>query len=193
MDASSQVLPRELRTARLLLRAWRGADAEALRPVLLGNQEHLRPWIPEHVYSAPPLTQLTARLDEFASNFAEGRSFRYALREPRSERVLGSMSLFPRDSTARVELPAADRVELGYWLDASATGQGFVTEAARALLEAAARLPGVRSTEIHCHVDNAPSSAVPRRLGFKLVGLDGEMQVWRKAFAVADVIAAPPD
>lgn len=193
MDASPQGLPRELRTARLLLRAWRGTDAEALRPVLLANQEHLSPWIPEHVYSAPPLAQLTARLDEFASNFAERRSFRYALRDLRNKRLLGSMSVFPRNNTARVELPAADRVELGYWLDAAVTRQGFVTEAARALLAAAARLPGVRSAEIHCHADNAPSSAVPQRLGFELVGLDGEMQVWRKAFAVADVIASPPD
>lgn len=189
MDA----LPRELRTARLLLRAWRGADAEALRPVLLANQEHLSPWIPEHVYSAPPLPQLVGRLDGFASDFSAGRSFRYALRDLRSDRVLGSMSLFPRNESARVPLPEANRVELGYWLDAIVTGQGLVTEAARALLDAAARLPGVRSAEIHCHRDNAPSNAVPRRLGFEPGGMSGDMQLWRKPFAVADVAAARPD
>jgi len=161
--------------------------------VLLANQEHLSPWIPEHVYSAPPLPQLIARLEEFASNFSAGQSFRYALRDLRTDRVLGSMSLFPRNDTARVSLAEADRVEIGYWLDAAATGQGLVTEAARALLEAAARLPGVRSAEIHCHADNAPSNAVPRRLGFELAGMDGEMQLWRRPFAVADVAAERPD
>jgi len=189
MDA----LPRELRSARLLLRAWRGLDADALRPVLLANQEHLRPWIPEHVYSAPPLPKLVERLDEFASNFGDGRSFRYALRDLRSDRVLGSMSLFPRNESARVQLVDADRVELGYWLDAGATGQGLVTEAALTLLEAAARLPGVRSAEIHCHVENAPSNGVPKRLGFGLAGTDGDMQVWRRQFAVADEAARRPD
>ena len=74
-------LPIELRTRRLVLRAWCGEDAAVLRPVLLANREHLCRWIPEHVYSAPPLPQLVERLDEFATKFAEGRAFRYGIRD----------------------------------------------------------------------------------------------------------------
>lgn len=181
LASQTDVLPRELRTERLVLRAWRGDDAPELRPVLLANQEHLRRWIPEHVYAAPPLPQLVERLDDFAAKFSAGIAFRYALRDASTERILGGMSLFPRDATSRVQLARADRVELGYWLDAAATGRGHVTEGALSLLDAVTILPGMHLAEIHCHVHNAPSNGVPRRLGFVRVQVDGETQVWQRA------------
>jgi RimJ/RimL family protein N-acetyltransferase len=175
-------LPSEVRTERLVLRAWRGEDAAELRPILLANQEHLKRWIPEYVYTAPPLPQLVERLDRFAAKFAAGLEFRYALRDSATNRILGGMSLFPRDAGARVQLALADRMELGYWLDAAATGRGLVTEAVRALLDAAARaFPTLRLAEIHCDVENLPSNAVPKRLGFEPAYMDGTVQVWRRA------------
>jgi RimJ/RimL family protein N-acetyltransferase len=181
----TDALPRELRTERLRLRAWRGEDATELRPILLANQEHLKRWIPEYVYTAPPLPQLVERLDRFAAKFGAGLEFRYALRDAATGRIVGGMSLFPRDAGTRVQLALADRVELGYWLDAAATGRGLVTEGVRALLDAAARaFPAMRLAEIHCDVENAPSNAVPKRLGFGPAYVDGTVQVWRRALAV---------
>ena len=185
LAAYRHALPRELRTERLVLRAWRGEDAAALRPVLLANQAHLRRWIPEHVYSAPPLPQLVERLEGFATRFAAGTEFRFAVRDARDGRVVGGMSLFPRDASARVHLAEADRIELGYWLDTAVTGRGFATEGATALLDAATALPDIELAEIRCHRDNAPSNAVPRRLGFHLMGVDGDTQVWQRALVAA--------
>lgn len=184
LATSIAALPRELHTERLTLRAWRGEDAEALRPVLLANQDHLRRWIPEHVYSAPPLPELVARLEAFAAKFAAGIEFRFAVRDAGDDRILGGMSLFPRDTSTRVELAKADRIELGYWLDAAITGRGLATEGATALLAAAASLHGIDLAEIHCDRDNAPSNAVPRRLGFELAKVDGEIQVWQRALVI---------
>jgi RimJ/RimL family protein N-acetyltransferase len=177
-------LPRELRTRRLVLRAWRGEDAAELRPVLLANQEHLRRWIPEHVYSAPALPQLVERLETFAAKFVAGVEFRFAVRDVREDRIIGGMSLFPRDESARVPLDEAERVELGYWLDADVTGRGLATEGAKALLGAAASLPGIDLAEIRCHRENRPSNAVPRRLDFELAGPDGDTQIWQRALVV---------
>jgi len=182
---STHAVPRELRTERLVLRAWRGEDAAALRPVLLANREHLRRWIPEHVYSAPPLPQLVERLETFATRFDAGVELRFAVRDARDDRILGGMSLFPRDASARVGVDVADRIELGYWLDAAVTGRGLATEGATALLDAAVSLPGVELAEIHCHRENAPSNALPRRLGFELARVDGETQVWQRRLVVA--------
>jgi ribosomal-protein-serine acetyltransferase len=176
-------IPDVLRTARLLLRPWRAPDATALRPVLEANTAHLGPWIPAHVATPVPLPALAERLAGFADDFAAERAFRYALLTPDGARILGEADLFPRAGEGRVPLTDADHVELGYWLDAAVTGQGFATEATRALLDVAAMLPGMTHVEIRCDVANAASAAVPQRLGFRLSAVDAGDQVWRKPMA----------
>ena len=176
-------IPVVLQTDHLLMRPWRAADAAALEPVLAANVAHLTPWIPAHVATPLPAAALAERLEGFAADFAADRAYRYALLTPDGARVLGEADLFPRAATGRVPLAAADRVELGYWLDAAATGRGLATEATRALLDVAAALPAMRHAEIRCDTANAPSAAVPRRLGFELAAVEGETQVWRKPLA----------
>jgi len=83
-------------------------------------------------------------------------------------RIFGEVGLFPRDATGRVPFAHADRAELGYWLRVDATGQGIVTEAARAVLGVAAAMPAFSHIEIRCDGRNGPSVGVARRLGFHL-------------------------
>jgi RimJ/RimL family protein N-acetyltransferase len=90
------------------------------------------------------------------------------------EIILGELSLFPRDASGRVPFPAADRVEIGYWLRKDLTGRGYATEATRAMVELAASLRRVRCIEIRCDDRNERSAAIPRRLGFTLLGKDEE-------------------
>ncbi len=173
-------IPVALRTARMLLRSWNPEDAPALAPILVANVAHLGPWIPAHVATPAPLSALAERLSGFAADFAAGRGFRYALLTPDESQILGEADLFPRAATGRVPLGEADHVELGYWLDAAVTGRGYATEAARALLDVAATVPGMTHAEIRCDRGNAPSAALPQRLGFHLAGVEGELQIWRK-------------
>lgn len=183
-------VPPELHTARLLLRPWRAADAPALRPVLEENRAHLAPWIPARVAEPAPLPELARRLDGFGADFRAAREWRYALLAP-DGRVLGEVGLYPRDASGRVPYAEADRVEVGYWLRADATGQGLVTEAAGRALAVAATLPRLAHAEIRCDARNLASAAVPRRLGFTLeatlrepgvVPEDGlvELQLWTR-------------
>lgn len=161
-------VPVELRTARLLLRPWRAEDAPLLHPVLATNQAHLGPWIPARVAEPVPLPALAQRLAGFAADFAAAREWRYGLFAAGERSVLGEVGLYPRDAAGRVPYAAADHIEIGYWLRAEATGQGLATEAARAVLAVADRLPGLTRVEIRCDARNRPSAAVPRRLGFVL-------------------------
>ena len=183
-------IPTTLRTPRLLLRPWSPTDAAALHPVLVANAAHLGPWIPAHVATPVPVPQLEERLAAFAEDFAADRAYRYALLTPDGTRLRGEADLFPRAAIGRVALDAADRVELGYWLDAAVTGQGLATEAASALLALAATLPGMMHAEIRCDVANGPSAAVPQRLGFHLAAVERDMQVWRKPLASEDATSA---
>ncbi len=168
----------ELRTARLRMRPWRASDAAMLAPVLESNVARLTPWIPAHVATPLPERELAERLRGFGEDFAEDRAYRFVLLAPDERRILGEADLFPRSGTGRVPLHEADRFEIGYWLDAAVTGQGLATEAASALFDIAAQLPGIGHVEIRCDANNSASAAVPRRLGFELTSVEGTLQVW---------------
>lgn len=161
-------LPPEILTDRLVLRPWREDDAAALCPILETNFEHLGPWIPARVSTPAPVSELEQRLAGFAKDFADDREWRYALHARDEQRLLGEAALFPRSASQRVMFPDADRVELGYWIRRDATGQGFVGEASRALIAVAASIREFSRVEIRCDARNAPSAAIPRRLGFGL-------------------------
>ena len=188
--------PALLRTERLLLRPWSPADAERLQPVLAASHAHLAPWIPARVADPATVPVLAERLAGFAADFADAREWRYGLFTVDGSRVLGEVGLYPRDATARVPYTRADRVEVGYWLRADATGQGLATEAARAALDVAARLPGLAQAEIRCDARNDASAAVPRRLGFSLAAVRREpegatapamdLQIWTLALTARD-------
>jgi RimJ/RimL family protein N-acetyltransferase len=162
------VLPEEIATARLYLRPWRKQDAALLLPVLVANAAHLGPWIPAHVAAPAPLAELEVRLAGFGADFEAALAWRFGIFSPDQRHVYGEADLFFRSAEGRVPLAAADRTEIGYWLRQDVTGRGFATEAAGALMQLAARLPGMKHIEIRCDPRNQPSAAVPRRLGFRL-------------------------
>lgn len=162
------MIPSEIRTSRLLLRPWRAADAEALHPILVANYEHLAPWIPPRVATPAVVPLLAERLAEFGADFAADREWRFAMLARDETTLLGEVDLFPRSAAGRVALADADRAEIGYWIRADETGRGFVTEAVRALLDVASCISRFSHLEIRCEARNAPSAAIPQRLGFRL-------------------------
>jgi RimJ/RimL family protein N-acetyltransferase len=163
----SDALIADLRTARLYLRPWRAEDAALLLPILEANAAHLH-WIPAHVAAPAPLNELAQRLAAFGADFQAGRSWRFGVFSLEQDEIFGEISLFPRSAEGRVHVSAADRLEIGYWLREDVTGRGYATEAAHAMLTLASGLPGMRHVEIRCDPRNAPSAAVPKRLGFRL-------------------------
>lgn len=60
---------------------------------------------------------------------------------------------------------------LGYWLAKAAQGKGLVTRGVSALLGLAFDEWKLNRVEIHAAPDNAPSRAVPERLGFTQEGV----------------------
>ena len=133
-----------------LLRPWRSEDAAASHPIHKENWAHLGPWIPARIATPAPIPVLAERLSGFGADFAAGQERRYVMIKSDDDEVLGEVGLFPRSATGRVHYADADRVELGYRLRADATGRGFVTEGAHAMLAVAAALPHVSCVEVRC-------------------------------------------
>ena len=90
--------------------------------------------------------------------------------DPSGARVLGGVAAEPA-SPPLTALVGDGAIEMGYWLRSSAMKQGYATEATAALVDAAfTHLAATRV--VICHdPDNAASGAVPRRLGFRSVGV----------------------
>ena len=151
-------LPAEVLTRRLVLRRWRRSDAAILKAVLDANLAHLQAWLPWAMSEPSPVEVLEERLGLFAQQFDAGEQWLFAIWGS-AERLLGGAGLHPRIGE--------DGLEMGYWLQADATGQGFMTEAADALTRLALRQTGIERVQIRCDPENAASAAVPSRLGYR--------------------------
>jgi RimJ/RimL family protein N-acetyltransferase len=192
------------RTARLCVRAWDPSDGAALAEAVAESREHLRPWLPWADEPPRPTAESEALLAAFARDFAAGQWWGYGLfaRDGAGceRRVLGGLGVHrPRHP----DQPPSTR-EIGYWLRATATGRGYMTEAVGAVADAVLAEPGVLAVEVRVDPANAPSARVPERLGFalraRLVGnraaADGgacDTLVWERRAPTALRPAAPAD
>lgn len=62
------------------------------------------------------------------------------------------------------------KTEIGYWLGKEYEGKGFITKAAKILINYAFEELGLNKIEIGAASDNIKSRAIPEKLGFKLEG-----------------------
>ena len=69
------------------------------------------------------------------------------------------------------------RTEIGYWLLPEFQGNGIVTKCVRHLCRWATEYRDIHRIQIRCAIGNAPSNAIPKRLGFQFEGTerDGEL------------------
>jgi RimJ/RimL family protein N-acetyltransferase len=158
---SGRLPPPRIETPRLVLRCWEPANAPHFESALRVNRKHIGAWIPPAWDEPSELAAIERRLSQFQSEFHAGIGFVYAIFDPSEEEVLGEAGLMPRLGPRTLEI--------GYWVHADHVGIGLATEATRALTNAGLALPDVDRIEIHCDSANAPSAAVPRKLGYHLM------------------------
>ncbi|MER5636224.1 GNAT family N-acetyltransferase [Kitasatospora sp. NPDC002227] len=155
-------------------------DAVPLNNAVAGNLEHLRPWMP-WATSKPALERTEAMIQAGIDAWEAGTDFMYLVwAEDAPGEVIGAFGLHGR--------VGAGALEIGYWMAASHTGRGIATDCSRVLTEAALALPHIERVEIHTDSANLASSAVPRKLGYRLAevreqeptapGESGSLQIW---------------
>lgn len=64
------------------------------------------------------------------------------------------------------------RLEIGYWLIESRCGKGIMTLSVEALMAFCFDDLGMNRVQIRCGMGNTKSSAIPKRLGFTLEGIE---------------------
>jgi RimJ/RimL family protein N-acetyltransferase len=155
-------------TERLLLRQWAEADLPAFFDIY--SRDEVTRWL------GPQPRRPVTDLDEARRGLERWRGFSAGLAAP-----LGLWAIVPLgpDAGPRAQpvgtallLPLSDAdgptglTEVGWHLHPGYQGRGFATEAAAALLQAAAAA-GIREILALTDLDNTPSQAVATRLGMR--------------------------
>lgn len=163
-----------LETPRLFLRWPKASDIPAL--VLLAGDARVSR---DHAVLPHPYTKADAeRFIAFARTVnAEGRELHLAIAQRGApEKLIGVIGLRTRPS---------GEVSLGYWLGVEHWGQGYATEAAQAILDAAFLYTEVPAILAEVRVTNEASRKVLARCGFQF---EGSTMCERPAFK--DVVPA---
>lgn len=82
--------------------------------------------------------------------------------------LVGTVGL--HDITRQVRAWRRDVAELGYWIAPPHQGRGYVTEAARAVVDDAFGRLALHKVVVGCIADNVASRRVIEKLGFRFVG-----------------------
>lgn len=148
-----------LRTERLALRPFTDTDADAV--LAIHRHEGLRRFVPSAVLE--DLATVAERLDRYRTFDSHPVHGMVAVERLADGVVVGMILLKPIPASAGVDL---DDVEIGWRGHPGHSGQGYMTEAARAALDhaLASGLPRVVAVT---DPDNLASQAVCRRIGME--------------------------
>lgn len=150
--------PYRIETERLVIRCYEPGDGELLKEAIDSSLEHLRTWMPWADNEPETVETKVAMLRQFRSQFDAGDNFTYGIFSADESEVLGGTGLHPRIGPGGLEI--------GYWIRASATRRGYVTESSAALTRVGFEVCGADRIEIRIEPGNDASLGVPRKLGF---------------------------
>lgn len=149
---SGVVIP-EIETDRLRLRGFHAEDLPAHRAEV--DDDAAVTWAHVRLPLADSLRRWADRLDGWQR---DGLGM-WIVELRATGKIIGHAGLQP--------LPGTDDVELGYYLGRSAWGQGYATEAARAILRFGFEERGLKRIVAVVRPENAASRHVLEKLGFR--------------------------
>ena len=145
-------------TERLRLRPFRKSDAKALH-ALYGDVDNLRYWGTD---PSPDLAS-TRKMLRWHISFHPFHYALWAIEEKKGGKLVGMINYHRRDMRER-------RVDVGWMTLPQVQGKGYMTEAGRALLRHLFDTLKIHKVEALIRRENKPSTALAKRLGFRLEG-----------------------
>ena len=150
--------PYRIETGRVVIRCYEPRDAPLLKDAVDSSLEHLRPWMPWAEAEPLTLEEQTDLLKSFRAQFDASENFVMGIFSADETEQIGGSGLHPRVEPGGLEI--------GYFVRASATRQGFVTESTAALTRVGFEICEADRIEIRIDPGNEASIGVPRKLGF---------------------------
>ncbi len=169
-------IPDRFESERLIIRGPRPGDGTVANVAIRESLAELRPWFP-WVTPVPRPEDTEGVYRRAAARWLTREDFLLLLFRKEDGLFVGGSGLH------NVEW-SVPRMEIGYWLRTSLTGQGYMTEAVRAITAFALEHLRAQRLEIRCEARNTRSAAVAERAGYTLEarlrrqmrGVDGSLQ-----------------
>lgn len=143
------------------LRPWRASDAD--RIVEACSDERTAYWLGK-LPQPYTLADAEAYLQDRVEVLATGRAVGWAVADPATDALLGSLALF--DLTPQVS------AEIGYWTHPDARGRGVMTAAVALAVRHGFDGLGLRRLSVFAATENVASRHVIEANGFRLVGIE---------------------
>ncbi|AZK48651.1 GNAT family N-acetyltransferase [Paenibacillus lentus] len=156
-------IPDYFESERLIIRAPKQGDGDALNEAVKESFDQLRPWMP-WAQEIPALVDSESVVRRAHLKFMERTDLMLLLILKKSGQLVGCSGLHRIDWEAR-------KFEIGYWVRTSFSKQGLITEAADAITDYAIHELQANRIEIRCDERNTQSAKVAQRLGFTLEGI----------------------
>ncbi len=155
-------LPEQIVTERLVVRPYRAGDERWYAETSARNRQHLACYEADNpMMTIQNAEDAEAVLRDFATARTERRAYFLGCFLKESGAFAGQIYLGCLDWTV-------PEFALGYFADVAHTGQGYMTEAARAVLRLCCEHLGARRVRLECDDSNGPSARLAERLGFTL-------------------------
>ncbi|MNC36537.1 putative ribosomal N-acetyltransferase YdaF [compost metagenome] len=165
-EAETQNQPLQLRTPRLLLKSGDDVTADAVLDYFLRNKEFLEAWEIQRQPEFYTLETHQQMLLEDIANTDRGQLFKlWIFKAGEPERIIGSVAL------SNIVRGAFQSCHLGYRLDGSEQGKGYMTEAVKEIIAYGFGKLGLHRIEANIMPRNAASLKVTEKLGFYHEGL----------------------
>lgn len=155
--------PHELYTERLHIRMPMPGDGRAVWEAINASLPELRAWM-LFAQVEQSVEDVEAVMRDSHTQFLQRKELQLLLFHRDTGELIGSSGLHRINWDVR-------KFEIGYWIDTRHGGQGYMTEAVKAIGDFAFGELKARRVEIRCDRLNARSRAIPERLGFELEGI----------------------
>jgi RimJ/RimL family protein N-acetyltransferase len=155
-------VPREIRTARLILRVPAPGDGPMVARSAMASLPELKPWMPWATDYKVESAEIWCR--KSAGHFILREQLQFIALLAADGSHLGNLGLFAFDWRAK-------KCEIGYWLATPHHGNGYMTEAVAALTSLAFETLDMCRVEIDADARNGPSRRVAERCGYTLEGV----------------------
>jgi RimJ/RimL family protein N-acetyltransferase len=154
--------PYRIETERLVIRCYDPRDASLLKAAVDVSVDHLLPFMPWARFEPQTIEQKVQLLRAFRGQFDRDENYIYGIFSRDESQLLGGSGFHKRSNEGSLEI--------GYWVSATAVGQGIATEATAVQTRVGFELCGLDRIDIQVEPENEPSLRIPKKLGFTLEG-----------------------